>query len=178
MSLIKEGDPLVKRVQLYSEKYWLYHAYIFPFIVIYAIWAYAWLFEEFYGFPQEAGLISLAVIFFVQVVIVLACHWSVHVMALVTCSKVKHPNSSSATIAKFVPTTNNGSAELIRIHKSKNGDIWVIFQKLKYVWNDQERQFQGLEFPVDRKLSFYLRSTGYQDEVTLEETKRSFGTNK
>ena len=178
MSFIKEGDPLVKRVQLYSEKYWLYHAYIFPFIVVYAIWTYAWLFEDFYGFPHEAGMISLAVTFFVQVVIVLACHWSVHVMALVTCTKVNHPNAENATIAKFVPTTNNGSAELIRIHKSKNGDIWVIFQKLKYVWVEEEKQFQGLEFPVDRKLSFYLRSTGYQDEATLEEIKRSFGTNK
>ena len=48
MSLIKEGDPLVQRVQVYSEKYWLYHAYIFPFIVVYAIWVYAWLFEDFY----------------------------------------------------------------------------------------------------------------------------------
>ena len=131
MSFIKEGDALVQRVQLYSEKHWLYHAYIFPFIIVYAIWTYAWLFENFYDLPHEAGMISLAVTFFIQVVIVLACHWSVHVMALVTCTKVSHPNSENATLAKFVPTTNNGSAELKRIHKSKTtGDIWVIFQKL------------------------------------------------
>ena len=78
-----------------------------------------------------------------------------------------------------MPTTNNGSAELIRIHKSKStGDIWVIFQKLKYVWVEESMQFQGLEFPVDKKLGFYLRSTGYQDEASLEETRRVFGTNK
>ena len=58
------------------------------------------------------------------------------------------------------------------------GDIWVIFQKLKYVWVEESMQFQGLEFPVDKKLGFYLRSTGYQDEASLEETRRAFGTNK
>ena len=179
MSFIKEGDALVHRVQLYSEKHWLYHAYIFPFIIVYAIWMYAWLFENFYDLPHEAGMISLAVTFFIQVVIVLACHWSVHVMALVTCTKVSHPNSENATLAKFVPTTNNGSAELKRIHKCKTtGDIWVIFQKLKYVWVEDVKQFQGLEFPIDRKLGFYLHSTGYQDEAALESTRRTFGNNK
>ena len=54
----------------------------------------------------------------------------------------------------------------------------MIFQKLKYVWVEESMQFQGLEFPVDKKLGFYLRSTGYQDEASLEETRRAFGTNK
>ena len=54
-------------------------------------------------------------------------------MAFVTCSNVITPHE--ATIAKFVPTANNGSAELVRIRKSaKTGDIWCIFQKLKYIF--------------------------------------------
>ena len=174
MGFIKEGDSLVQSVTLYSQKHWLYHAYVFPFTVLYAIWAYAWLFEDFYDSSPEAGMIVLAVIFIVQVVIVLACHWSVHVMAFVTCSKTK--SIEQATFAKFVPTVNNGSSELIKIHR-KGGETWVIFQKLKYIWSDQLAQFEGLEFPVDEKLSYYLHSTGFADEASLEERKRKFGNN-
>ena len=176
MPLIKDGDTLVKSVSLYREKHWLYHAYVLPFAVLYAIWFHAWLTEDFRGASPEVGMIILAVIFILQVVIVLACHWSVHVMAFVTCTKVTR-DFASATFAKFVPTVNNGSPELLRIKRS-GLDTWVIFQKLKYIWSDERKQFESLEFPVDKKLIHYLRSTGYEDEASLEERKRLFGTNK
>ena len=108
MTLIKNEDPLVSKISLYIDRHWLLHAYVLPFFVLYGIWIQAWLFSDFYGHSVEAGLIFLAVVFLLQVLMALACHWSVHVMALVTCSKVKKP--SEASFAKFVPTANNGSA--------------------------------------------------------------------
>lgn len=176
MSLIKSGDSLVQSVALYRDKHWLLHTYVLPFSVIYAIWFHAWLFGDFYGHSEEAGMIALAVTFVIQTIVVLACHWSVHIMAVVTCTKVKRPQE--ATYAKFVPTNNNGSPELVRLKRSaKTGDIWVIFQKLKYTWSEDEFEFQGLEFPVDKKLRHYLHSTGFMDEDSLEEVKRVYGTN-
>lgn len=174
--LIKEGDELVQSVTLYRHKHWLWHAYVMPFSVFYAAWFYAWLVADFYGFSVEVGIVSLAVLFCIQVIFVLSCVWSVHIMALVTCSKVSHP--SEATYAKFVPTSNNGSPELVRIHRSSHNAYWVIFQKLKYSWSESDFEFQGLVFPVDKKLSFYLHSNGFQDEETLEQSKRTFGTNR
>ena len=177
MGFIK-GDPLVHSISVYRDRHWLLHAYVLPFGVIYATWFHAWLLADFYGYSLEAGLICLSLIFFSQVVLVLACVWSVHVYAWVTCSKVKHPREG-ATYAKFVPTANNGSAELVRIRRSaKTGDIWVMFQKLKYIWSDVDDHFSGLQFPVNETLGYYLHSPGHKDEDSLSETRRIFGDNK
>lgn len=175
--LVKTDETLVESVSLYTDKHWLLHAYVLPFAVVYAIWFQAWLFADFYGYSLEAGLVTLGAIFFVQVLVVLGCHWSVHVMAFVTCSKVYKP--AEATFAKFVPTANNGSAELVRVHRSvRSGDIWCMFQKLKYLWNERDQVFAGLEFPVNRTFEHYLQSKGHDEESALVETKRVFGDNK
>jgi cation-transporting ATPase 13A1 len=134
---------------------------------LYGTWFYAWLFgiADFGPFSEnpEAGVIALVAIFLTQVLVVLTCHWSVHFMAWSTCSKVSDP--TQATVAKFVPTANNGSAELIRVNKgkAKNGDgvvIWCIFQKLKYIWDEEKKAFRGLEFPTDKPYKHYLDHTG------------------
>ncbi len=98
MRLVKADDELVDYVSLYVDRHWFIHAYVFPFVILYAAWFHAWLVADFYGHSLEAGLIALAAIFLLQVLLVLACHWSVHVMAFVTCSKVRKP--SEATFAK------------------------------------------------------------------------------
>ena len=177
MGLIKEGDPLVDSISLYKDRHWLLHFYVLPFFVLYAIWLQAWLVTDFYGMTVEAGMVTLAFIFALQVLVVLSCHWSVHIMAVTTCTKVKSP--SEATFAKVVPTANNGSAELVRVRKAvRSGDIWLIFQKLKYIWSEEKEAFGSLEFPVNEKLSYYLHSKGHEEESSLHEAKRVFGDNK
>ena len=177
MGFAKDGDPLVQSITLYTDRHWLLHLYVLPFIVAYSVWLEAWLISDFHGLTVEAGFVILAGIFALQVLIVLSCHWSVHVMALVTCSKVHSP--SEATHAKVVPTANNGSAELVRLRKAvRSGDIWLLFQKLKYVFSEDSQVFSGLEFPVNDKLSSYLHSKGHDEESSLHEAKRIFGDNK
>ena len=177
MRLVKEDDVLIEFISLYKDKHWLLHLYVLPFFVLYAIWLEAWLISDFYGQSTEAGFVALAVIFATQVLVVLSCHWSVHIMAAVTCTKVNSP--PEATYAKVVPTANNGSAELVRVRKAvRSGDIWLIFQKLKYIWSTDKQVFCSLEFPVNEKLSFYLHAKGHEDESSLHEAKRIFGDNK
>jgi cation-transporting ATPase 13A1 len=161
------GDELVQGVSLHVERHWLLHSYVCPFVPIYATWVYAW----FVGVADlgpladspEAGIIALVVVFLAQVLVVLTCHWSVHFMAWSTCFKVTDP--TLASVAKFVPTANNGSAELVKVHKgkAKNGSglvIWCIFQKLKYVWDENKKAFRGLEFPTNKPYKHYLEHTG------------------
>lgn len=163
---VVSGDELVQSVSLHIERHWLLHSYVCPFVPLYSCWIYAWFFGITDFGPlvdnQEAGIISLVVVFLAQVLVVLTCHWSVHFMGWSTCSKVSDP--TQATVAKFVPTANNGSAELIKIHKgkAKNGSvvIWCIFQKLKYVWDEQKKAFRGLEFPTNKSYKHYLDHTG------------------
>jgi hypothetical protein len=96
---ILEGDELVQSVSLYVDRHWLLHAYVVIFVPVYATWAFGWFFGLSLGGVEfgplkdvpEAGLVFLALIFISQVLMVLGCHWSVHIMAWATCTKVNDP---------------------------------------------------------------------------------------
>lgn len=175
MTFIADGDELVSDIKLYRNRHWSLHFYVLPFVALYSVWMHAWLIEDFYGQSTEAGLIVLAAIFILQALVVLCCHWSVHIMAFVTCSQVRRPEDAS--VAKVVPTANNGSAELVSIIHGRHGDIWCYFQKLKYVWDPNNGEFAGLTFPLDHDRLHYLDWKGFEDDQALSEAKRVFGDN-
>lgn len=57
-------------------------------------------------------------------------------------------------------------------------NIWFIFQKTKYVWDENKKQFCGLQFPVDLSFGEYMEWKGYQEdhEVTYADIK--YGRNQ
>ena len=94
-----------------------------------------------------------------------------------TCTPVA--SQSDATVAKVVPTPNNGSAELVRLKAQKGtGGAWFLFQKLKYVWDGERKVFRGLQFPTDHSFAHYLDWKGYEEEEALNAVERDFGNNK
>ena len=76
-------------VKLYRRKRLIFHGYVLPFLIIHLIILYSWIFV--YGITDyfELGCIALAVTGVIQVLACLSCHWSIHVRALLTCSKVR-----------------------------------------------------------------------------------------
>eukprot|EP00058_Branchiostoma_floridae_P006964 XP_002592452.1 hypothetical protein BRAFLDRAFT_68938 [Branchiostoma floridae] len=175
-------DDLVQRVSLYNLRPFLLHLYVAPFLVIYAVWLYVWLGVYGVGEYFEAGLIALAVIGIVQILSCLFCHWSVHVRCSFICNKAYDP--SKAGWVKVVPTPNNGSAELVRLHHDKDNasgaeQIWFNFQKIKYVYDSEEKkQFRAVEFPVDLPMKAYQACRGYQDEADISRASAKFGKNE
>lgn len=83
-----------------------------------------------------------------------------------------------ASIAKVVPTPNNGSTELIKVNRSKNQEPWFIFQKTKYVWDPSKKEFQGLLFPIKYTMDHYSQWKGYADDKEVEEAEEKYGQNK
>lgn len=81
-------DELIQRISLHSPNPLILHGTIFPFLVIYGLWFYFWVFvfgvDEYY----EAGLVSLIAIAFVQIFTCLCCFWSVHFRTFTSCRKV------------------------------------------------------------------------------------------
>ena len=78
----------IEYIKLYQKRQLLFHGYVAPFIILYGIAFYTWIFV--YGVKDhvEIGCIACAVIGVVQVLTCLFCHWSVHVRCALTCSAV------------------------------------------------------------------------------------------
>lgn len=178
MSVRPKLDDLVQSVSLYTRIPTLLHLYVLPFILIYSAWLYLWL--GIYGFNEhyEGGFVGMAVIGCLQVLSCLACYWSVHVNCFFSCKKENNPNK--ATLAKVVPTPNNGSCELVWLQHTKNVagvSIWFIFQKTKYIWDSDKKTFRGLEFPVHKSFSEYNSSKGLQEDADILEAEQQYGKN-
>nr|CAG4651569.1 EOG090X00J5 [Triops cancriformis] len=173
-------DDLLESVSLYVPRDVIFHGYILPFVGLYAAWLYNWVFV--YGVTDyyEPGLIALAAVGVLQILTVLFCHWSVHIQCLFTCRK--EPDPYKAKVVKAVPTPNNGSAELLRLHQAKDADgkpvVWFSFQKTHYVYDEGNKQFRGIIFPVDRTFGEYLDWRGYQDEEELKKAEKQYCKNE
>lgn len=85
-------------------------------------------------------------------------------------------------LAKVVPMPNNGSPELVPVQKTllANGELvsWFMFQKIKYVWDDNKRTFRGIDFPVNRTFGQYKQVKGHQDDKDVEEAVKVYGNNQ
>ncbi|KAJ1172742.1 hypothetical protein NDU88_004584 [Pleurodeles waltl] len=176
------GDELVRLVSLHRRRPLLACWTVLPFVtVLYPAWLYLW--TAVYGIAEypEAGLIALAAIGIVQALTVLSGHWSVHADCALTC--FPEPNPAKATLAKVVPTPNNGSAELVCLHRDKEEDGQEIlsfeFQKIKYCYDCTERKaFIPVAFPVEYPLAHYQNAKGYQDDSDRKAAEKKYGLNK
>ncbi|TRY63708.1 hypothetical protein TCAL_03617 [Tigriopus californicus] len=195
--LISPGDELVQWIGLYRERHWALHGHVGPFLVAYALWAYAWLFGwtgqlqavaepdsdpgSVVGpapdLPWEAAMLILAGLGLLQILLCLTCYWSVDCLTFLTCARVQDP--STATVAKVVPQPNNGSSELVRLRLSAEGSArtWMLFQKLKYTWDADKHLFRGTEFPTNHSYKYYLESKGFETPEALATVQADLGRN-
>ncbi|XP_034950468.1 manganese-transporting ATPase 13A1 [Chelonus insularis] len=169
-----QGDDLVQSVSLHNLRRLIFNGYILPFATLQTIWIFNWLFV--YGVDNyfHEGLVGIAVIGLLQGFLCLCCQWSVHLYCFVNCSTAKSPYT--ATIAKVVPTPNNGSSELVQLHQEKQP--WFIFQKTKYCWNPDKKQFECLQFPINHAIKSYCEWKGYSDEQDVASAENKYGKNK
>ncbi|XP_038143872.1 manganese-transporting ATPase 13A1 isoform X2 [Cyprinodon tularosa] len=176
------GDELVSSVTLYRRRPRLLHGTVLPFLaVLYPGWLYAWF--GVYGASEypEAGLLALAAIGIAHVLTALSGYWSVHVHCWLTCSKEPDPNL--ATLAKVIPTPNNGSAELVPLQRDQdeNGEkiLSFEFQKIRYVFDYKEKKcFLSVAFPINYPMGHFQSWRGYQEETELKVAEKRYGTNR
>ncbi|KAJ8254056.1 hypothetical protein COCON_G00206680 [Conger conger] len=176
------GDELVSSVSLYRRRPKLLHGTVLPFLLLlYPGWLYVWL--GVYGATDypEAGLLALAAIGIAHVLTALSGYWSVHAHCWLTCTK--EPDPDKATLAKVIPTPNNGSAELVPLQRDKNEDGTTVlsfeFQKICYVFDASERKcFLPVAFPVCQPMGFFQSWRGYQEETELRAAEKRYGTNR
>ncbi|KAM6330498.1 endoplasmic reticulum transmembrane helix translocase isoform 2-T2 [Alca torda] len=196
-------DELVSSVTLYRRRPRLLHGTVLPFVAgLYPAWLWLWgprvwaawgeaeaaAVSEEEGprpgpgpAPPEAALLTLAAIGVVHLLTALSGLWSVHAHCALTC--VREPCPKKATLAKVVPTPNNGSVELVALHRDQGEDgqeaLSFEFQKIKYSYEaDSKKQFLPVAFPVEHPLCYYQNARGYQEDKDIRAAEKKYGTNK
>lgn len=53
-----------------------------------------------------------------------------------------------------------------------------MFQKAKYLWDDNKKEFRGIEFPVNKTLKEYFDAKGHEDEKDILLTEKTYGKNQ
>ncbi|XP_044287035.1 endoplasmic reticulum transmembrane helix translocase isoform X2 [Varanus komodoensis] len=184
------ADELVQDVIPYRRRSRLLWGTVLPFCVLYPLWlwfwgpcACAWVLRRASGTAEtpEAALLFLAAVGAVHLLTALAGLWSVNVHCLLYCCWVRSPRK--ATLAKVVPTPNNGSAELVPLHRDQGEDGQEIlsfeFQKIKYFCElDEKKKFLPVAFPVEQPLQYYQNARGYQEDKEIKVAEKKYGTNK
>jgi cation-transporting ATPase 13A1 len=178
------GDDLVASVKLFRPKHWALHAYCLPYIFLYPAWLF--LFFGVWGADHfELGAITGVAVLITQALCGLFCFWSVRFKSWAMLTP--EDNVMKASLAVVVPTPNNGSAEVVRIHRSLHKEepdstpaetIWFMFQKTKYVLDEEKHLFRGLTFPVDHSFGYYNTWRGHETDESLAENERHYGTNQ
>ncbi|EFN88845.1 manganese-transporting ATPase 13A1 [Harpegnathos saltator] len=168
-------DELVQSVSMHNPRKWMFNGYIMPFVIMQSLWISCWIFV--YGIDDyyDAGLVGIAAIGMLQILLCLCCQWSVHIHTFVNCSSEKNPYK--AKIVKVVPTPNNGSTELIKLHHKDQQEPWFIFQKTKYLWDSSKKSFIGLQFPTNHSVKYYCDWKGYLDEEEIAMAEEKYGKN-
>ncbi|XP_030384267.1 manganese-transporting ATPase 13A1 [Scaptodrosophila lebanonensis] len=194
-------DDLVQYVNLYVRTPTPLSGLILPFVPLYLIAFYLWIYV--YGGTEkgeldlpvesavldkteattawnEIGFVAVVAIAFVHILTLLFCYWSVHVLAFLTCRRVKLPGPG--VLAKVVPTANNGNSKIVPIRSMKLQDggleYYLVFQKTKYVWDGEKATFRAVEFPVNELLSSYANSRGHETEEALKTAEQTYGNNE
>ena len=52
-----------------------------------------------------------------------------------------------------------------------------MFQKTKYVWDPDKKNFRGVEFPINYSFGKYMDWKGYQDDDGLLAAEMEYGIN-
>ncbi|KAJ0047416.1 hypothetical protein NL108_002923, partial [Boleophthalmus pectinirostris] len=93
------------------------------------------------------------------------------------------PDPKKATLAKVIPTPNNGSAELVALQRDQdeNGEeiLAFEFQKIRYTFDGKEKKcFLPIAFPINHPMGYFQSWRGYQEESELRAAEKRYGTNK
>ncbi|XP_037674350.1 manganese-transporting ATPase 13A1 isoform X2 [Choloepus didactylus] len=184
-ALVASGDELVAAVWPCRRLALLRRLTVLPFAgLLYPAWlgaAAAGCWGGSWTQVPEAALLVLAAICLAHALTVLSGHWSVHAHCALTCTP--EYDSSKATFVKVVPTPNNGSAELVALHRDEDEDGQEVlsfeFQKIKYSYDAHEKkQFLPVAFPVGNTFSYYQSSRGFQEDAEIRAAEKKFGSNK
>lgn len=52
-----------------------------------------------------------------------------------------------------------------------------MFQKIKYIWDEDKAQFKGIDFPIHKTYRQYIEAKGHEDENEVSLAEKTYGKN-
>jgi manganese-transporting P-type ATPase len=109
--------------------------------------------------------------------------WSVDIRCTVRYKQVK--SLVDATLIKVVPHAFTGTREVVPIERKQktfpdttSDHITFSFRKLKFVWDDADKVFRKLQYPVHLTFAEYRASTGHGKVESVKSATSRWGLNK
>ncbi|KAL4532436.1 hypothetical protein Ndes2526B_g08333 [Nannochloris sp. 'desiccata'] len=130
-------------------------------------------------------LIVLVILVLCHILLYLFTIWSVDIRCRVRYSQVR--TLEDATLIKVVPHAFTGTREVVQLERKKPASddldkdrpyIAFSFRKLKFVWENEDKVFRKLQYPVHLTFAEYRASTGHGKIETVKRATSRWGLNK
>jgi len=118
MALVDNSQ--IKSAELLKPVPWHFHAYVWPFAIIWPIFFRYYLSPELYEKhigAQEWTFVWCGTIVTLQSLVWLSTHWSVNLRALFTAKKAA--SIEDAQLIKVIPIANAGAADICKLVRDK-----------------------------------------------------------
>ncbi|PKC13426.1 hypothetical protein RhiirA5_459417 [Rhizophagus irregularis] len=164
---------------LHTRKSLLWHGYIWPFLCLYSLWLYIYIYSyEEYLASEEWTFLTLVSLITMNALIFLSCQWSVRAKACFTCETKN--DIRRAKVIKIIPAPHKGKGELCDLNSARIGEISFFYQKKKYVWDDDKKVFNRLRYPIDMdsRISIFRNSKGLETVNEIKSVQEKYGFNR
>ncbi|KAJ3411685.1 hypothetical protein HDV05_001846 [Chytridiales sp. JEL 0842] len=160
------------------------HLYSYPFSVFYLGWLYLYFakYDELFG-SREFAFLTFILVVALHILAFLVCQWSVNAKTFLTCKKETDPYK--AQLIKIIPVAHQGSSGMCDIMRSERDDdpkpmLYFFFQKRKFVYDDEKKQFTSLRFPFEDGLpmSTFNTSKGLSTGREIKVATDVYGLNR
>ncbi|KAI1420761.1 hypothetical protein F5Y12DRAFT_771539 [Xylaria sp. FL1777] len=175
----------IKSAELLSPLPVYLHTYIWPFAIIWPIFARYFFTPELYEkhiASSEWTFVWCGTIITLQSLVWLSTNWSVDLKARFTATKAK--NLQYAKLIKIVPVANAGSAEICTISRDKVNDdtnLSFLFQKRRFLYNPVKQSFHPLTYEIDAeprpRIDKFQNCRGIATQAELSRLEQYYGNN-
>ncbi|KAK9785908.1 putative Manganese-transporting ATPase 1 [Seiridium cardinale] len=183
MALVNNDQ--IKSSELLNSLPTFRHLYIWPFAIVWPIFARYYLdsdlYEKHIGAP-EWTFVWCGSIITAQSLVWLSTHWSVNLRATFTASKAKA--IEDAELIKVIPIANAGTPEICKIERENvvgKVNTSFLFQKRRFLYDPETKTFSPLAYAIDAepkpKLDEFQKSKGITSQAEVTRIEQYYGTN-
>ncbi|KAJ3577421.1 hypothetical protein NPX13_g3143 [Xylaria arbuscula] len=175
----------IKSAELLSPLPLYLHTYVWPFAIIWPIFARYYYTPELYEkhiASSEWTFVWCGTIITLQSLVWLSTNWSVDLKATFTATKAK--KLEDAQLIKIVPIANAGSAEICSITRDKVNDktnLSFLFQKRRFLYDPVKQSFSPLTYEIDAEpkpqIGKLQTCRGITTQAELSRLEQYYGSN-